>query len=152
MLLFFMGTIKELFERGRDYVFPRPSRCLKEGCGSGRIWSHGYVDAYFEGYAAAFSMKRYICAECGCVYRLRPLGYWPRHHVPARFILGSLCHRIRQGVWGDRVMSRQRQGHWLRSLGSNIKTHLGVGFGGDLLEGFHELLACGLVPVRRPLY
>ncbi|HSW62096.1 MAG TPA: hypothetical protein VLH56_02075 [Dissulfurispiraceae bacterium] len=49
-------------------------------------------------------------------------------------------------------MSRQRQGHWLRSLGSNIKSQLGLGFHGGLLEGFYELPACGFVPVRRPLY
>lgn len=151
MLLFFMGRIKELFERGREYAFPRPSRCLKEGCGSGRIWSHGYVDGYFEGYETAFCLKRYVCADCGCVYRLRPFGYWPRHHVPVRVIFDSLCHRIRNGVWGFRQFSRQRQGHWLRALVRNIKTHLGLSFGGELLDGFYELLAVGKVPVKRLL-
>jgi hypothetical protein len=39
----------------------------------------------------------------------------------------------------------------LRALGRNIKTYLGLGFGGDLLEGFYELLEIGMVPVNRLL-
>lgn len=151
MLLFFTGSIKELFERGRDYAFPRPSACLREGCGSSRIWSHGYVDAHFDGYGTALVLKRFVCAECGCLYRLRPFGYWPRHHVPIRIIFARLCHRITKGVWGSREFSRQRQGHWLRALGRNITTSLGLSFSGDLLEGFHEVLQRGKVPVKRLL-
>lgn len=151
MLLFFMADIKKLFKQGRDYLFPRPRVCVMEGCGSGRIWSHGFVDAYFEGYSTAFYLKRYVCADCGCVYKLRPFGYWPRHHVPILIVLDCLCCRIRNGVWGSGAFSRQRQGHWLRALGRNIKTYLGLGFAGDLLEGFYELLENGMVPVNRLL-
>ena len=151
MLLFFMGRIKELFDQGRDYAFPRPPVCLREGCKSARIWSHGYVDAYFEGYDTAFYLKRYVCADCGCVYKLRLFGYWPRHHVPVRIIFERLCHRVRNGVWGSQAFSRQRQGHWLRALGRNIKTYLGLSVGDDLLEGFHELFQSGQVPVKRLL-
>ncbi len=107
------------------------------------------MDAYFDGYDGALCLKRYVCADCGCVYRLRPFGYWSRHHVPARIILDCLCRRIRQGVWGGGALSRQRQGHWLRALKGNILGFLGLSAGGDLLDGFHELLEWGKVPVRR---
>ncbi|MEW6248950.1 MAG: hypothetical protein AB1555_19945 [Nitrospirota bacterium] len=149
MLLFFMAGIKSLVERGRSYPFPRPRVCLKEECQSSRIWSHGYVDAYFDGYAGALSLKRYICADCGCVYTVRPFGYWPRHQVAVTVIFNRLCHRIRHGRWGDSPLSRQRQGHWLRALKRNVLFHLGLHFAGDLLEGFHELLRQGIQPVKR---
>lgn len=147
--LFFMLSIKEIFERGRDYPFPRPPNCLKDGCRSGRIWGHGYVEAYFEGYETALVLKRYICAECGSVYTIRPLGYWPRHHVPIRIIFQRLCHRVRYGVWGRSYFSRQRQGHWLRALQGNLKVYLGTSFTGSVVEGFFELLHKDKIPIIR---
>ena len=124
---------------------------MKEGCKSHRIWGHGYVGAWFEGYDKALCLKRYICADCGCIYTIRPLGYWPRHHVPIRIIFRSLCHRVTQGVWDRTSFTKQRQGHWLRALGRNIRIVLGLDFTGDLMEGFFELLHRGRVPVVRML-
>lgn len=146
--LFLMVCIKRLFELGRSYPFPRPPTCLR--CGSPRIWGHGFKDSYYEGYDSALPQKRYICAECHCVYTLRPFGYWPRHHVPATVILGSVCRRIREGAWkADTLLSRQRRQHWLRSLARNIKVHVGMDFEGDPMEGFYELLHQGRIPVAR---
>jgi len=144
-----MISIKEIFRLGRGYEFPRPPHCLKEGCGSSRIWKHGFVDVYFDGYDTALCFRRYICADCGCVYTIRPFGYWPRHHVPVRIIFSSLCHRIKHGVWDKSLFARQRQGHWLRALRRNIKTYLGMSFGGDVIEGFYELLNASVIPVIR---
>jgi hypothetical protein len=146
-----MLCIKEIFVFGRKYPFPRPPTCLKEGCGSGRIWGHGYVDAYFDGYGTALVLKRYICADCGCVYTIRPFGYWPRHHVPIRIIFRRLCHRVNHGVWDKTSISKQRQGHWLRALQRNIKAYLGMSFFGDVMEGFYELLHKDKIPILRAL-
>ena len=146
-----MVCIKEIFRIGRAYEFPRPPNCLKEGCGSSRIWKHGFVYAYFEGYDTALCLRRYICADCGCVYTIRPFGYWPRHHVPVRIIFNSLCHRVKHGVWDKGLFTRQRQGNWMRAFLRNIKTYLGMSFGGDVNEGFYELVHASVIPVIRTI-
>jgi hypothetical protein len=147
--LFMMVCIKEIFKHGRGYKFPRPSSCLKSGCGSSRIWKHGFVDAYFEGYDTALYLRRFICADCGSVYTLRPFGYWARHHVPVRIIFHKLCHRITHGIWDKSLFTRQRQCNWLRALKRNIKVYLGLSYEGEVLEGFYELLAVPIIPVIR---
>ena len=122
--LFLMVCIKELFSCRQEYLLPRPPSCLRPGCSSMRIWKHGFKDAYFDGYAAALPLRRYICADCGCVYTLRPFGYWPRHHAPAIVILSSICKRIQDGHRGMKEsLSLQRQRHWMQTLGRNIKAH-----------------------------
>lgn len=114
------------------------------------MWGHGYVEAYFEGYDCPVYLRRYRCDDCGCVYTIRPFGYWPRHHVPVRIIFRRLCHRIKQGVWDRRGgFTRQRQGHWLRALKKNIRTYLGMNFEETIFEGFYELMHIGRTPVLR---
>jgi hypothetical protein len=148
--LFLMVCIKELFRLKEKYPFPRPPTCLRKGCGSTRLWGHGFKDAYYDGYSSALPQKRYICADCGCVYTLRPFGYWPRHHSSAVVILSSMCKRIREGAWRkDNVLSRQRRQHWLRALGRNIKAYLGIDFEGDYIWGFYELVHRGRIPIAR---
>jgi len=147
--LFFMMCIKDIFQHGRNYPFPRPLICQRDNCGSRRIWSHGFIDAYFDGYGSAICLKRYICADCGCVYTIRPFGYWPRHHAPLKIIVERLCHRIRNGVWGQSAYSRQRQGHWVRALKKNIKIYLGLHFEGEVMDGFYGLLHAFRQPVIR---
>jgi hypothetical protein len=145
--LFLMVSIKQLFCSMKQYAFPRPPICLR--CSSTRIWGHGFKDAYFDGYLSALPLKRYVCADCGCVYTMRPVGYLPRFHAAAVVILNSICHRIRNKQWAMKEsLSRQRQYHWLRALRRNIKAHLGMDFD-DLLDGFFELLHSGRTPVTR---
>jgi hypothetical protein len=148
--LFLMVCIKEIFARGRGYEFPRPPHCLKEGCGSNRVWGHGYVGVWFYGYTSLVYLKRYRCADCGCVYTVRPSECWPRHRTPIIIILRRISHRIREGVWDKSCgLTRQMQGNWLRALKKNIKTYLGMDFAGELMEGFHELISAGRIPVQR---
>jgi len=82
--LFFVLCFKGIIRLGRRYPFPRPPNCLKEGCKSQKLWGHGYVEAYFDGYNFPICLRRYRCDDCGCVHTIRPFGYWPRHHVPVR--------------------------------------------------------------------
>jgi len=69
--------------------------------------------------------------------------------VPIRIMVERVCHRVRQGVWGESGFSRQRQGHWIRALKKNIRTYLGLWFEGDIMEGFHELLHALRYPMMR---
>ena len=146
--LFFFISIKDIFRLGRAYIFPRPPNCAR--CKSNRLWGHGYVEAYFDGYDSPISLRRYRCDDCGCVYTIRPFGYFPRHHAEIRIILYRICHRITKGVWDkSKGLSRQRQGHWLRALIKNIRTYLGFDLKGDVVDGFYDLVHKYIVPVIR---
>ncbi|NOZ69665.1 MAG: hypothetical protein GXP46_10595 [Deferribacteres bacterium] len=150
MSLFFVVYFKEIIRLGRRYPFPRPPNCLREGCKSRRLWGHGYIEAYFEGYEGPISLRRYRCRDCGRVYTIRPFGYWPRHHVEVRIIIQRLCKRIKAGKWDKSDgLTRQRQGQWLRALKKNIMAYLGMSFRGSITEGFYELMYTGRIPVQR---
>lgn len=148
--LFLMVCIKEIYTLGRAYTFPRPAHCLKEGCGSNRVWGHGYVGVWFYGYESLVYLKRYRCADCGCVYTVRPTECWPRHRTPIMIIIRRISYRIKEGVWDtSKGLTRQMQGNWLRALKKNIKVYLGMDFTEGLMEGFHELISSGRIPVQR---
>ncbi len=145
-----MMSVKEILKLGRKCPFPRPRFCLREGCGSTRIWAHGFADRYFDDCVGSVELRRWRCADCGAVYLMRPFGYWPRHHAPVRLIVKSLCHRALHGVWNKPFgFSRQRQDHWLRALKKNIQAFLGMSYEGSLMTGFHELVPVLGVPVLR---
>jgi hypothetical protein len=148
--LFFMMCVKEILRLGRRYPFPRPERCLHAGCGSSRIWGHGFVERYFDGCDAPVELRRWRCPDCGCVYTIQPADYWPRHHTPIETITQGLSYRIKHGFWDKALgFTRQRQGHWLRALRDNIKMRLGMSFNGGMLAGFYELVLLPMVPIVR---
>lgn len=145
-----MMCVKEIFRLGRDYPFHRPERCLREGCKSTKVWGHGFILLYIEGYAERLPFRRWRCPICRRVYTIRPCGYWLRHRVPVWTIAEALRYRTTQGFWNKTMgFSRQRQQHWFRALKANIKAHLGMDFSKGFMEGFSELASRGLVPVLR---
>jgi hypothetical protein len=137
--------VKEIFEQGKLFPWPRPPDCPR--C-HGRIWGHGFVGAYFDAFAQVIFLRRYRCPDCHLILRLRPRGYWPRFQASVAAILTSLTHRLTFHRWLP-FNSRQRQGHWLRSLTRKVRWHLGVGWEGDLLSAFQVLWDQGIVPVSR---
>lgn len=142
--------VKEIFLLGKKYPFYRPPHCLNKHCKSQRIWGHGYRNFYFDDVSGPVTMKRYICVDCGTVYTLRPIDYWPRHHLPKKTITERLTNRIAQGTWDTTLnVTRQRQGHWLRALKKNIIKFLGLDFIKDLSGGFQNLMALQKVPIQR---
>ena len=48
MVIFFPVILKQLFHLGRFFPWPKPERCPR--CGSHRLWGHGFVAAYFDGF------------------------------------------------------------------------------------------------------
>lgn len=146
--LFIMMCVKEIFRLGKDYPFYRPDHCQR--CGSAKVWGHGFVSLWIDGYDEALWFRRWLCPVCGCVHTIRPFGYWPRHHTPIHVIVTGLYHRLKYGFWfKSQGPSRQGQQHWLRALRKNIKAHLGMDFVGDLMDGHRELVIRQLVPVVR---
>ena len=137
--------VKEIFEKGKRFVWPRPSCCPR--CG-GRIWGHGYVAAFFDGFRKALFLRRYRCPDCKVVLRLRPKEYFPRFQASILTILSSLSHRLQFRHWPS-LLSRQRGGHWLRALWRKVRSYWGFKWRGDWVEAFWSFWEQGVVPVSR---
>jgi len=146
MIVFLCVSIKEIVEQGRDFPWPRPEICPR--CGSTRVWGHGFVSAIFDGFVSHALLRRWRCPECHCVVRVRPGGYFPRFQASIETIRSSIAVRLEDGRW-PRGGSRQRQGHWLRSLRRRVGAFLGQGWKSRLLEGFDSLMLDNESPVCR---
>ena len=148
MVIFFPVILKQLFCLGRQYPFPKPERCPR--CGGPRLWGHGYVEAFFDGFSQALFLKRYRCPDCGCVIRLRPSGYFRRFQSSIASIRSSINHKVQSGHWLN-GLSRTRQCHWLRSLCKRIKVYLTDTWDLGIVAGFDDLLKKGQIPVSRAI-
>lgn len=103
--------LPELYEAGKSYNWKRPS--CRNGCQ--KIWGHGYVMRYFEGYSQPFWLKRYRCPTCSTVITMAPAGFYPRFQTSIRKVFAVLSHRLRAFRWPPGTI-RQRAGHWLRKF------------------------------------
>ena len=107
-------NVKELFTLGRLYPWPWPHRCRL--CGSKRIWGHGYVPRYFEGFIHPLWVRRLRCPECGTVYTLRP-DLFVRGF---RYSVATIVLCLTETITGKRpvlpLSSRQARQYWLRAL------------------------------------
>jgi hypothetical protein len=146
MIFSVLVSIKEIIERGRNFRWPRPAVCPR--CEGRRIWSHGFITAFFDGFSDQVFLRRYRCPECGCVMRVRPSGYFERVQAPIETIRSCLRFRIKNGRWPP-GRSRSRQGHWLRSLSRKVCAYFGQGWSNRLVEGFDELIRREENPVCR---
>jgi hypothetical protein len=148
MILSVPARLKEIFEKGREYVWLKPKGCPH--CHGARLWGHGYVPAYFDQIEEAVFLRRYRCPDCGCVIRLKPQGIWARFQATIETIRLSIRHRIQTGRYLP-SLSRNRQGHWLRALKRKASAYLGNSLQEDLMEAFEELIAKGKIPVGRSI-
>jgi hypothetical protein len=146
MVIFFPVIIKELFVLGRKYPWRKPDSCPR--CCSYRLWGHGYVPAYFDGYDQFFWLRRYRCPDCGCVVRMRPKGYFRRFQASIEVIHSSIESKACKGRWIFGI-SRTRQGHWFRSLCRRITAHLTDAWDQGFAAGFDRLCRMGQIPVSR---
>ncbi|MCD6585125.1 MAG: hypothetical protein J7K96_05115 [Desulfobacteraceae bacterium] len=48
MIIFFSAMLNEIYLLGREYPWPKPKAC--PCCNGYRLWEHGYILAYFDGY------------------------------------------------------------------------------------------------------
>ena len=146
MLLPVVFLLKEIYEKGRDYLWPRPELCPR--CKVRRPWGHGFVLANFDGYPSCLLLRRYRCPCCGCVIRLKPQGYFERFQSPIetiRAVIHSLVEKIPSRSGG----SRTRKAHWLKALERNAMAYLGEPFRDNLLAAFDRLIEMGKIPVSR---
>ena len=113
MVLQVAVNVKILFELGKEYPWPRPKRCLS--CNSPRVWGHGYVQRYFEGYTQPLWVKRFRCPDCHIVYTLRPDLFYPGFRYSLWTILSSLVTRIVHHRFMP-CLPRQNQQYWYKGL------------------------------------
>ena len=76
MIFSVLVSIKEIVAKGRDFPWPRPEESPR--CEGHRIWCHGFVTAFFDGFSEQGVLRRWRCPECRCVMRARPSGYLER--------------------------------------------------------------------------
>lgn len=138
--------VKSLAEQGRAFPWPRPVVCL--GCGGARVWGHGFVEAWFDGYDRPLTLRRYRCPQCRLVIRMRPFAYWQRFQASTAAIRVALLQRLRHGRWPPQL-STARARHWLRALRRRVVVALGMQWRGRLLKGFNTLYARGICAVSR---
>ena len=148
MVIFFPVILKKLFHLGRLYPFPKPERCPR--CGSHRLWGHGFVSAFFDGFDRPFSLRRYRCPDCGCILRLRPSGFFKRFQSSICTIRCSIAGKTKAGRWLP-WLSRTRQCHWFRSLCKRIKAYLTDSWQWGVVAAFDHLLLKGQIPVSRAI-
>ena len=140
--------IKELLKKKRDYPWPRPEVCVR--CGASKVWGHGFVTAWFDGFNEALDLRRWRCPACGCVIRMKPCGYFKNFQASIETIRSRISHRLKTGRWPP-GLSHTRQGHWLRALIKNVHSFLGNQWKGRLIEAFDRLLEMGMIPVTRSI-
>jgi len=148
MVIFFSVILKDLLLQGRDYPWPKPVGCPR--CEGFRLWGHGFVLAYFDGYDQPFCLKRYRCPDCRCVLRLRPEGYFKRFQASVEMIRASIADKSAKNRWLPGI-SRSRQCHWFRSLCKRIKAYLTDTWYQGVVCGFDYLLQLGQNPVSRTI-
>jgi hypothetical protein len=133
--------VQSLVELGKRYPWPRPSRCLS--CSSSRLWGHGYVLRYFEGFVRPLWIRRLRCPDCHTVYTLRPDLFPRRFRYSLVTILSSLMSRITDHRWLP-VLPRQNQQYWftgLRTQSMRVKNILSP----DTVT-LNEIILSGFIP------
>ena len=148
MIIPVKAKLKHIFEKGKNYCWPRPQLCLR--CKTSHLWGHGYVMSYFDGFNQPIYLKRYRCPACGCVLKLKPAGYLKRFQAPVDTIRSSIGCRLKKGCWLP-GLSRSRQNHWLKALVRKVKAYWGDQWDGDLLSAFDVFIAQGQNPVSRAI-
>ena len=144
MLHFVDVILKHVFDKGRNYQWPKPSCCPR--CQHYKVWGHGFVERFFDYFSSSLPVKRFRCNNCGCVICCRPASHFDRVQSSSKSIKARLAHRIIQGRWPPGI-SNSRQRHWLANLKRKIFAHFGIMDNLDLLPAYDRLLALGHVPV-----
>ncbi len=94
MILSVTANLKEIEEKGRNYHWVRPKVCLR--CKGSRLWGHGFVKSWFDGYVCTLLLRRYRCPLCGCVIKLKPKGYFKRFQAKTESIRFHIVRELEE--------------------------------------------------------
>ncbi len=148
MIIHVVDKLKEIYEKGREYQWEKPKTC--SNCNRYKIWGHGFVPAFFDGFTDALLIRRYRCPDCNCVIRMRPVKFFSRFQAPIETIRSSISNRFHNGKWLPHI-SRTRQAHWYRALKRRTLAYLGNCAQMSLDEAFDHFATKGVTPVSRTI-
>jgi len=146
MIISVCANLNEIFDQGRNFKWIKPCKCPR--CGSVRLWGHGFVLAYFDGFSQGLLLRRFRCADCNCIIRMKPGGYFPRFRAGIAKIRTCLCLRLLTGNW-CKDLSRSRQRHWLAALKRRSIAFFSVRE--QLTDAFDRLMRMNQIPVSRAI-
>jgi hypothetical protein len=147
MIWFVSVDLKKIHKEGRCYSWPNPSCCLR--CKNWKVWGHGYVERYFDGFVEALPIKCYRCPGCGCVITLRPKSHFVRIHSSKETVRLHIFHRLATGRWPSSSLPRSRLRHWLFNLKRRVQAFLNAAWDQGVPAGFEALLSQGQTPIAR---
>ena len=110
--------LHQLQELGTKFNWIRPA-CT---CDRPKVWGHGCVLRFFDGFPHALSIRRFRCARCRRVFTMRPSAFYARFQTAIAAIFACLLHRLESAHWPAGA-ARQRAGHWLRAFGTKARVH-----------------------------
>lgn len=145
MILSVNVDIKNLSQMQLNYPWSKPPCCPE--CKDTRLWGHGFVWRYFDGFSKPLPLKRYRCRDCRVVLQFRPKRYLKRFQASIATIENSVQNYLQQGKYLAGIC-RQRQRHWINGLKMKAAAYAELA-GNWLLDTFHNLIAQGIVPVSR---
>lgn len=147
MIDFVAVQLKDIFEQGKDFPWVRPVACSR--CHHFKVWGHGFVPRFFDGFAFCLYMKCYRCPLCRCVMTSRPDTHFSRIRCCKETIRFLLALRIKAGSWLPSSLPPPRMRHWLANLKRQTLAHLADTWKDGPIAAFDCLLGMGHVPVSR---
>lgn len=144
MILNVKADIKEIFKLGKKYKWQKPIKCKQ--CNEPRLWGHGFVLSFFDGFEQGLYLKRYRCPYCHAVFKLKPQGYFKRFQAEIRTIFSSILCRVCKNKYLSQL-SWSRQHFWFTALKRNINAYLSNSWSKGIAAGFRELFKMGKIPV-----
>ena len=139
-------NVKDIFKQGKNYPWSKPEKC--PSCKSHRLWGHGYVGRYFEGFNEPLWLKRYRCPDCFAVHTCKPNGFFPGFRYSVKIIIHCILNKLNYGRWFVST-PRQNQQYWFRGLIFQASRYANIR---DPTEKtLKELLSNFLIPVSHSI-
>lgn len=124
MILTIQIDLNSLSLEGKKYKWKKPAGC--KFC-DGRLWGHGFLKRYIEGFKEFLFLKRFICKLCNKTITLTPKDYPKYYSTTLTKIIETLKYRLLNLKWPPwPCINRQRSGHWLVALKNYCQSKFGI--------------------------
>ena len=144
MIINIRADIKQIFKLGKKFKWQKPIKC--HHCKESKVWGHGFVLSFFDGFNQGLYLKRYRCPWCHTVFKLKPMGYFNRFQADTKLIFSSILNRIYKDCYLP-GLSWNRQHLWFTALKRNISAYLSNSWNKGISAGLIELIRMGKNPV-----